>query len=158
RAHAAARSGRARRRSTRASGLWCPASSSSRADAVLERSTAPLAHQRGARAHGEDDEVCPPGGGQCDTGHMESSARDAFRFDATRLPVLVVEVLRGHSDDEHRAYLETLERYYRENDLLVVVFDIRTTALPSASQRRAQSEWNKRTRSLLHRRGATIFV
>jgi hypothetical protein len=94
----------------------------------------------------------------CDTGRVDPSVGDAFRFDATRLPVLVVEVLRGHSDDEHRAYLETVERYVRESDLLVVVYHVRTTALPSARQRRAQGEWITRNRALLHQRTASVFV
>jgi hypothetical protein len=83
----------------------------------------------------------------------------AFRFDATSLPILIVEVARASTDAEHREYLATLLRYYNESQLLAVVIDIQTNDLPTFAQQRAQGEWLKEHKALLSARGVgTAFI
>lgn len=87
---------------------------------------------------------------------MNTSSAEAFRFDSSRLPVLLVELCRRPSYAEHLAYFDTLERFYRENELLVVIYDFRTNAPPTWAQAQAQSEWMKRHKALLAKHGAGV--
>jgi hypothetical protein len=72
------------------------------------------------------------------------------------MPVLVVEVNRGSTDAEHAAYLAELQRFYSENDLIAVVFHVRTRDLPSGSQQRAQGAWMKANKTLLAEKGVGV--
>lgn len=87
---------------------------------------------------------------------MNTSGAEAFHFDSTYLPILVIELHRKPSYAEHIAYFDTLERFYRENDLLVAIFDFRTNAPPNWTQMQAQAEWVKRNKALLAERGAGV--
>lgn len=91
--------------------------------------------------------------------HVKTNPPPAFHFDATSLPILIVEVSRGSTDEEHRDYLATLLRYYKESPALAVIFDIQTSDLPTFSQQRAQGEWIKQHKAMLSERGlGSVFV
>jgi hypothetical protein len=87
---------------------------------------------------------------------VETSALPAFHFNTSYMPVLVVEVNRGSTDAEHAAYLADLHRFYIENDLIAVVFHVKTRDLPSGAQQRAQGAWMKAHKTLLAEKGVGV--